>query len=115
MGIDIAELKSCIDKNTGKSYELLVTDDGGICVSDYGGEVIKRFRSLELAMKEYIIFLSSKMMIMDIQPERSISASFQPFQVPTFILSSPFRKRGISIAASFHHPSVTQGLYMDTG
>ncbi|MCR5236915.1 MAG: hypothetical protein K6E34_06905 [Lachnospiraceae bacterium] len=56
MGINIDELKSCIDKSTGKSYELLVTDDGGICVSDYGGEVIKRFRSLELAMKEYIIF-----------------------------------------------------------
>ena len=56
MSETISELKSCIDKETGNSYELLCMEDGSINICDYAGMTVASFGNIVEAAVKYIIF-----------------------------------------------------------
>lgn len=58
---DTDNIKNCIDRQTGKSYEAIISDDGSVHVYDYAPSELKRavnmhFKSIKEASIPFIFF-----------------------------------------------------------
>lgn len=56
MDINVDEIRNGINKETGRSCEIAISEDGHAHICDYDGNISEEFNSIEDAKSRYLVF-----------------------------------------------------------